>query len=269
MGGSHNQHLVQMENWGAEDCEQEITRIRPLLKLVRNQTEKRRLLEAITTAIRRKVTLELTQKVSTVPRLTENAIKDGIKFRFLINQRAWAANGTLVRVFNVNDAADSLVDGDRMANLLEPLVNGFLVSFDQSSAPPEVRPHLERAAERVVFSGLRVHCLCVSNKKRNQCTDIMGLEKLYDEWNFKSLTAFIRLRGYDRHNRGIPMLIFNAVFDSEVEPIQKQLRLGWWRRMKNRNKFRNLFESGILLGILYDLESNERIYSKSLEGKGG
>jgi CheY-like chemotaxis protein len=120
-----------------------------------------------------------------------------------------------------------------------------------------MRSQLQRTAERMVFFGLRTHCVCFRCPYRFRHDDIMNLEKPYDDWDVKSLNAFSQLRGYDKDNRGIPKLIFNTVFDSEVEPMQKKLGLGWWRRMKNRSKFRNLFESGILLGILYDMKSNE------------
>jgi hypothetical protein len=85
----------------------------------------------------------------------------------------------------------------------------------------------------------------------------MGLEELYETLLVRSLTASSQLRGYDKFNQRIPKWVFDTVFNSEVEPIQRELRIGWWKRMKNRNKFLNLFSTGVLLGMLYDMKSKE------------
>lgn len=181
--------------------------------------------------------------------------KYGEDFRLLLNQKFKVGQGPPIVVFRPSDIA--LANGDRMAGLLGQFVPEFLRSFDQSSAPPEFRSRLERTAELMVFFGLRINCICFDGPYRFLHDDIMNLEKLYDDWDFKSLAASSELRSYDKYNRGIPMLIFNAVFDSEVEPIQKQLGLGWWRRRKNREKFLNLFGAGVLLGVLYDIKSGQ------------
>ena len=120
-----------------------------------------------------------------------------------------------------------------------------------------MRPRLARSAEGLVFHGLRTHCFLFSSDYRLRHNHGMNLEELYEGWLVKSLTAFSQLQGYDKDNQRIRQLIFKVVFEGEVEPTQTLIGLGWWRRLKNRNKFRNLFESGILLGMLYDIKSKE------------
>lgn len=83
-------------------------------------------------------------------------------------------------------------------------------------------------------------------------------DELGRRWLIESLSASTKLRGYSKENQEVPKLIFNAVFDAAVEPIQHKLGLGWWKRIKNRAKFLNLFDSGILLVMLYDMKSKEQ-----------
>jgi CheY-like chemotaxis protein len=154
------------------------------------------------------------------------------------------------------EAQVSLADGDRLAQLLEPIVLEFIRGFDLSTAPSELQACLMRTAQRLVYYGLRLHCLLYESpyRRMNQPVD---LGVLFEKWLAKSLTAHTRLRGYDANCRGIPGFVFDKIFDSEVEPIHKQLGLGWWKRMKNRSKFRNLFDAGILLVMIYDILAKE------------
>jgi hypothetical protein len=150
-----------------------------------------------------------------------------------------------------------LIDGDNVAKFLEPIIVKFLSSFDLSSAIPSAKLHLQRTAERLVYYGLRTNCILFGSEYRSRHDDLMGLEELYETLLVRSLTASSQLRGYDKFNQRIPKWVFDTVFNSEVEPIQRELRIGWWKRMKNRNKFLNLFSSGVLLGMLYDMKSKE------------
>lgn len=247
-----------------EQCKQAIIKILPLIGRSQKANDRRPLIEALVELVDRKVKLELTQTLAAVamPRKqgldregNRASIEQGADFavvRFLFKQ------GTL----GDQDWQLALDDGDRMARLLDPMVTASLISFDQSSAPPDLRPKLEQAAERTVFFGLRTHCLCYRCSDRFHYDDIANLEKLYTTWDLESLVAYSKLRGYDRVNRGSPMVVFNTIFENEIEPIQKRLGLGWWRRMKNRNKFLNLFWSGVLLGFLYDAKSKKAAGSK-------
>jgi hypothetical protein len=189
----------------------------------------------------------------------ENKGQFGVEFRRLIEQNLNVTEKFKDRVLYER----LLMDGDDLAQFLEPIVKEFLTSFDQRSAPPEMRLHLERIAEALVFYGLRTHCLLFKSEYRHRHNPRMNLEELYERWLVDSMTASWHLRGYDKDNCGIPTLVFNTVFDGEVEPMQRLIGLGWWRRMKNRNKFCNLFESGILLALIYDVKSKELATAKT------
>ena len=58
-------------------------------------------------------------------------------------------------------------------------------------------------------------------------------------------------------NEGYPSAIFNAFYKNRFEPMQRELKIGWWKRLRNKNRFKNFFASGVLLGILYDMETKK------------
>ncbi len=159
------------------------------------------------------------------------------------------------------EAQPLLADGDHLAHTLEPIVMEFVKGFDLSKAPLRLLPGLTRTTQRLVFYGLRTHCLLFASPYRLS-DQSMDLDALYEKWLVKSLTVSSFLRGYDADSRRIPGIIFDRVFDGEVEPFQKQLTLGWWRRLKNRSKFRQLFDSGILLAMMHDMNAKELVDSR-------
>jgi hypothetical protein len=116
---------------------------------------------------------------------------------------------------------------------------------------------IRSATESLVVYGLLTHCLLFQDDSRGKADSGLDLEQLYDEWLIQSLTATSTLGAYDKNSRGIPNAIFEAVFGEQVEPFQKELGIGWWRRIRNRSKFHNLFASGICLGMMYDMRSKQ------------
>ncbi|MBC8030182.1 MAG: hypothetical protein H7Z16_08730 [Pyrinomonadaceae bacterium] len=157
----------------------------------------------------------------------------------------------------IKDHERQLIDGEKAVVFLSPIVAKFLTSFDVSSAPLEMRSHLQRTAEALVVYGLLTHCLLFQGDSRRKADSHLDLEELYDAWLIQSLTATSTLGAYDKNNQGIPNVIFDAVFGEQVEPFQKELGIGWWRRIRNRSKFHNLFASGVCLGMMYDMRSKQ------------
>jgi hypothetical protein len=58
-------------------------------------------------------------------------------------------------------------------------------------------------------------------------------------------------------NEGYPSAIFGVFYKNRFEPMQRELKIGWWKRLRNKNRFKNFFASGVLLGILYDMETKK------------
>jgi len=61
------------------------------------------------------------------------------------------------------------------------------------------------------------------------------------------------MSAYSKDNGGYPELIFGMLYSGILEPLQKRLKLGWWRRFRNEPKFRHFFASGLVLGMLVDM----------------
>lgn len=180
----------------------------------------------------------------------ENDMEHVSKFRRLLEAS--------VRILpHIRDHQRQLIDGEKAVVFLSPMIAKFLTSFDVSSAPVEMRSHLQRTAEALVVYGLLTHCLLFQDDCRGEANSLLDLEQLYDEWLIQSFTATSTLEAYDKNNQGIPNAIFDAVFGEQVEPFQKELGIGWWRRIRNRSKFHNLFASGVCLGIMYDMRSKQ------------
>lgn len=255
----------QDEGHGAEDanyeeveqCERAIKELLPLVDRCRNEKRERRILiDAVVRLEDRMVKLGLVSTLRNAQVLRQQepvrapsngaSTRYGFDFRIFFNQK----------VMTDEDFQVGLNDGDTMAELLSPMLGASLIEFNLSSAPPGLRLGLEQTAERLVFLGVHTHCICFRGPYRFRHDDITSLKSLYDNWHVKSLTS--TLRGYNESNQGLPKLVFDAVFNNEIEPVQKQLGLGWWRRTKNRTKFESLFSSAILLGMLYDMKAKER-----------
>jgi hypothetical protein len=174
----------------------------------------------------------------------------GVEFRHLLD--------TQIPVLQfIPDHERLLAEGERVISFLAPLIEKRLTTFDLSSAPDSARPGLTHAARKLAFYSVLTHCLVFGSHYRSRYNQAIDMDAMFSDWILKSLTASSSIRQYDRDNHTIPTTIFNAVFDAEVEPVQRSLGLGWWRRMRNRNKFHNLFASGIVLGLLYDVRSKQ------------
>lgn len=73
----------------------------------------------------------------------------------------------------------------------------------------------------------------------------------------ETLTANSFLAAADKLNDRWPSATF-CIFYEPIEEIQKRLGLGWWRRLKNENKSKNIFASGYLLGAMHDCTTQDR-----------
>lgn len=103
------------------------------------------------------------------------------------------------------------------------------------------------------------HCLLFDSPYRIKQPQVdTGL--LFEKWLVKSLTANSMLRSYDKDNYGYASAVFDAFYAETLDPVQRSIGLGWWRRrIKNYNRFKNFFASGVLLGMLYDVAAKKLV----------
>jgi hypothetical protein len=244
--------LKAISDWGLAACDQEIARIHSLLNLPHDQEERKRLVSRMVKVVDRRVAVGLDQTINSdalwnqegpPERDSDSGAKEfGDDFRLLFNQTYLADSENHAR----------LADGDRITRLLEPMVAGLLTAFDPRSSKPREGQYLQTTARRIVFFGLRTHCVCFKSPYRFRNNNFTSLRELYDDWCHKAVVTHALLRDYDEGNHGIPKRLFKTTVDAEIEPALKSLGQSWWLRMKNRGRFQHLFATGILLGMLYD-----------------
>lgn len=156
-----------------------------------------------------------------------------------------------------------LAVGGRVALQLKPLIDRRMTTLRLSSAPDEARPELEAAADKFPVFGLLTHCLLFGSDHRLKHDDTIDFDALFSEWIAKSATATSAIRRYNRGNEGVPAAIFRELFKTDVEPVQERLGVGWWRRFRTRATFQNVYSSGVLLGMLYDIAAKRASETKT------
>jgi hypothetical protein len=159
------------------------------------------------------------------------------------------SRGSLESVFG--EKVDVLLaGGDRVAQFYSPAFEWLLSSFNLSSVPVQHRPEIEQLTRELAFYGLYTRCLLSDYPYRLDFSRVDG-DRLMSEWRVETLTANSFLSAANKENNKWPSAIF-ALFYKPIEEIQKRLGLGWWRRLKNKNKFKNIYASGYLLGAMHD-----------------
>lgn len=149
-----------------------------------------------------------------------------------------------------------LVVGTKVAQFVHPLIDDYLTwgaQIDFGSLQGPQRTRLEFTRERLCCFGLLTHCLLFSSDNRLRYEDV-DRDGLYAVWARKTPTAHATLSPYNKDRTGVPEAIF-ATQLKRVELVQKAAGLGWWRRGKDRAIYHHCFASGVLLGMLYDMET--------------
>ena len=158
---------------------------------------------------------------------------------------------------HLGEKADELLrEGEEVAEYLSPLIEQFMTTLSLERISDNLKAQVFDRSQALVYYGLFTHCLLLEAPNRMNQRDV-DLEALYTEWIVESLTANSGIRDFDKDMLGYPSALFEVFYKEEFEPLQKQLKLGWWKRLKNANKFKNFFASGVLLGMLFDIEKHK------------
>ncbi len=155
-----------------------------------------------------------------------------------------------------SQAEKLLRNAETVAEHLSPIVDQFMTSLSVEKIPDLMKEAVSEGCRILVYYGLFTHCLLFDSPNRMKYSRI-DLDALFKEWIAKSLTANSTLNSYDKDNEGYPSAIFDAFYKNRFEPMQRELKIGWWKRLKNKNRFKNFFASGVLLGMLYDMETKK------------
>lgn len=145
-----------------------------------------------------------------------------------------------------------LQDGQLLAHRLSPLLERFLSSLSLDSIPECHRNRMVEDCRLLLLFGFYLYCLLYDFPTR-MAYDTVDESELWSAWIAQSLTANSVLRQADKFNDGYPSRIFQGLYDSmQYEQTQRKLGIGWWKRLTNKNRFKNFFASGLLFGMLYD-----------------
>ena len=149
-----------------------------------------------------------------------------------------------------SDVERLLAGGEQLAIFYRDFLENLLSGFDVSSAPIQYRSKLLDISRKLAYYGLYASCLLYDYPNRVTLS-ANNREEVKSDWLIKTLTANSYMNAADKLNMNWPSGIF-TIFYSEVPAIEKSIGLGWWRRLQNKNKFRALFASGFLLGMMHD-----------------
>lgn len=143
-------------------------------------------------------------------------------------------------------------EGQTLARRLSPLLERFLSSLNLDFYPEDLRQQIYEDCRLLLLFGFYLNCVLYDYPKRmtSECVDE---NEMCSTWIVKSLTANSFLREADKFNEGYPSRVFDSLYDAmNCEITQRRLGIGWWQRITNKNRFKNFFASGLLLGMLYD-----------------
>ena len=142
------------------------------------------------------------------------------------------------------------------AEVLAPLIEEFVGRHALANVPAPFQPSVRMEVRRLTYAGFITHCLLFSSPYRSRAPEL-DRTQLSSEWVVRSVTCLSTMTSYSKDNAGYPERIFRVLYAQTLEPLQRQLRLGWWRRFRNEPKFRHFFASGLVLGLLADMQAKE------------
>ena len=166
------------------------------------------------------------------------------------NELKSAINDLRLSIWN-EECTVLLGQGEAIGEFLSDIIKEFVDVLSFENIPPSIRAHVRERSEALVYFGLFMHCLLFTFPTRNMHEKV-NKQELFASWNVESLATHATLKWYDRNFKGLPSAIFAYIYEKDLEPAQKRLGHGWWRRCKNEIRFRNLFVSGMQLGMMFD-----------------
>lgn len=122
-------------------------------------------------------------------------------------------------------------------------------------AEPSMLASLQSEFEYLVVAGFGLHYLLTEFPTRNLVGRVDTLH-LQEEWIGRAIAADHSLRWYDAEQHGIPSRFVEHLYRTRLERLLRDsLRLGFWKEGQARSYIKNLFWSGVLLGLAADLQT--------------
>ncbi|MFC2010614.1 hypothetical protein ACFLVU_02580 [Chloroflexota bacterium] len=128
----------------------------------------------------------------------------------------------------------------------------FLKEQSTTTPPDTTRVAIDDIIENTFFLGLMCHLFLNKFPTRGNVEQV-NMDTLVRTWGPKALVADMTLKTYGRELNDLPLRVFESYFTSVKPILKKRLKLGLWKAGKCHSYFRNLFFSGALLGMHFDL----------------
>ena len=133
----------------------------------------------------------------------------------------------------------------------------FLKIRTLNDLAPDDRESIRSLLRDNFLLGLACHLILWASDTRSRVGEISH-DRLFRTWTERAGMADMDLRDYNKHQQGVPRAILDAHFWRELQPsLKRTFRVGTWRMGKAQNRLRNQFYSGILLGMVADLEADK------------
>jgi len=135
----------------------------------------------------------------------------------------------------------------------------FLKESSTATLPTALRVAIDDIIEDTFFLGLVCHLFLWKFPTRGN-VERVNMDTLVHTWGLNALVADNMMKTYSKDLNELPRRVFESYFSSKIEPtLKKQFKLGFWNLGKCHSYFRNLFFSGALLGMQFDLTTRENV----------
>lgn len=116
---------------------------------------------------------------------------------------------------------------------------------------------LDQAVQGCFYLGLFYHFTTMIFPTRKN-VDTVNFDKLINEWLPNTLVANLKMREYNSENKGMPETCFCCYYKTNDYDMvfKKDFKVGFFKRPQIKSFLNNIFYSGIMFGMAYDLSTN-------------
>lgn len=119
----------------------------------------------------------------------------------------------------------------------------------------DIKTQLDKSIEDIYYFGFLQHQFLWGFPTRHKVNSV-NIEDLFAEYYPKALIADIVLKGYMKDSSKTHAIL-KYYYDVNMEKfIKNELRIGFFKRVLCKSFFKNLYLSGALLGMEFDMKTN-------------
>jgi hypothetical protein len=152
----------------------------------------------------------------------------------------------------IGETADATIDeAAALIEFFQSEVSEF-VSALQPQRAPELAPDIRDVAAMLLRIGFVTHCMCNRPPMRPLAYSL-DRRDVVRRWVQESILSHAYVERLDRvSHRGYLRRMFELAYLEIVEPFEKSVHADWWRRFRNKPRWRDQFAAGVVLGVILD-----------------